>query len=169
MVFLGSGLARYYPLSEAQVNDIRATGSKDITPHFPSPDPNLISSTSSPHSSSPKPELPALTKLQPPSSFFITHLTCNEQPMPRSTPKSTPAYSTMDDFNSYDVPSPSYYMYGGEGDQYLDSNTSESQSPSSSLVSCNLPARRPGTNVYESELTSKSVRYVNGRRLQRHL
>jgi len=69
--------------------------------------------------------------------------------MPRPTPKSTSVYSKgsidggMEDYGSYDVPSPSpsnsmYYMYG-EPDQYLDSHTSESQSPSGSLVSSTLP------------------------------
>jgi AP-1-like factor len=74
--------------------------------------------------------------------------------MPRSTLKSTPAYSTMDDFNSYDVPSPSnslYYMYGGEADQYLESNTSESQSPSSSLYDMATGADYSSiSNVYPS-------------------
>ncbi len=65
--------------------------------------------------------------------------------MPRSTPKGNQVYikhsddGIMEDFGSFDVPSPAgslYYMYGGETDQYLDSHTSESQSPSNSLVSC---------------------------------
>ncbi|KAK1754551.1 AP-1-like transcription factor YAP1 [Echria macrotheca] len=61
--------------------------------------------------------------------------------MPRPTPKSNPAYNkqltspAMEDFGSFDVPSPSgslYYVYG-DTDQYLESHTSESQSPNSSL------------------------------------
>ena len=59
--------------------------------------------------------------------------------MPRSTPKNniyTPTTEGgMDEYSSFDVPSPSnslYYMYG-DADQYLESHTSESQSPSGSL------------------------------------
>lgn len=65
--------------------------------------------------------------------------------MPRSMPK-TNVYTegNMDDFNNFDVPSPSsshYYMY--EPDQgYLESHTSESQSPNGSIVSLAWPRRR---------------------------
>lgn len=58
--------------------------------------------------------------------------------MPRSTPKGSQVYprrldeASMDEFSSFDMPSPTYYVYG-DVDHYHDSHTSESQSPSSSL------------------------------------
>lgn len=73
--------------------------------------------------------------------------------MPRSTPKSTPAYNTMDEFSSYDIPSPSnsfYYTYRGEADQYLDSQTSESQSPSGSLYDMSTGTDYGVSHVYPS-------------------
>lgn len=62
--------------------------------------------------------------------------------MPRAAPKPTHAYTPttdggMDEYNSFDVPSPSnslYYNMYADADQYLESHTSESQSPSGSLV-----------------------------------
>jgi len=62
--------------------------------------------------------------------------------MPRAAPKPTHVYTPttdggMDEYNSFDVPSPSnslYYNMYTDADQYLESHTSESQSPSGSLV-----------------------------------
>lgn len=62
--------------------------------------------------------------------------------MPRAAPKPTHVYTPttdggMDEYNSFDVPSPSnslYYNMYADADQYLESHTSESQSPSGSLV-----------------------------------
>ena len=69
--------------------------------------------------------------------------------MPRSAPKTniyTPTTDgSMDEYNGFDVPSPSnslYYMYG-DADQYLESHTSESQSPSGSLVRFTRPFHAP--------------------------
>ncbi|KAK5661378.1 hypothetical protein OQA88_11277 [Cercophora sp. LCS_1] len=77
--------------------------------------------------------------------------------MPRSATIKSNVYAdgTMDDFNSFDVPSPSsssslYYMYGEADQTYLDSHTSESQSPNGSIYDMPGAEFSSISNVYPS-------------------
>jgi len=91
--------------------------------------------------------------------------------MPRYTSKPSTSHvkQPMEDFSSFDVPSPSgslYYVYG-DADQYLESHTSESQSPNGSLVSfpnlvCNISSDCESCSTIwrQARITAVSPTYI---------